>query len=81
MQIDLSGPQGNAYALLALATSAARQLRYSEKRTSEIIRRMRSGSYEAILDTFDDEFPGIYWFVGDPRPHRKHIAPVLTAGR
>lgn len=50
MQVDLSGPQGNAYALLALVTDTAGHLRLGVERTNDIVTRMSSGTYEDMLD-------------------------------
>ena len=51
--IDLTGPDGNAYALLAYANRFAKQLKLpSEKITSE----MMKGDYEHLLQTFDKYF-------------------------
>ena len=51
--IDLDGPDGNAYVLLATARSFARQLGLDEKLISE---EMRAGDYENLLEVFDDYF-------------------------
>ncbi len=51
--IDLDGPSGNAYVLLATASSFARQLGLDEKLISE---EMRSGDYENLLEVFDGYF-------------------------
>ena len=56
IEIDLNGPQGNAYCLLALASDLCRQLRYDELRTERILREMRLTDYEGLLYTFDREF-------------------------
>jgi len=67
MEIDLRGPVGNAYALLAIAAGAARQLGYSQQAADAITARMRAGTYATLLDVMDNEFPGVFRFVGDPR--------------
>jgi hypothetical protein len=51
--IDLTGPQGNAFVLLAYAKQFARQL---GKDASSIITKMKSGDYENLVEVFDDEF-------------------------
>mgnify|MGYP003627706251 CR=1 FL=1 len=56
IEIDLNGPQGNAYCLLGLASDLCRQLRYDELRTERILREMRLTDYEGLLYTFDREF-------------------------
>ena len=51
--IDLTGPDGNAYALMAYAKRFAIQLGYDHKM---IIGKMTSGDYEHLLDVFDSYF-------------------------
>lgn len=78
MEIDLRGPEGNAFTLQAIATSAARQFSFNRQTTDAITKRMRSGTYEALLDVIDDEFPGVFRFIGDPRvAKRSEVANVV----
>ena len=51
--IDLTGPDGNAYALMAYAKRFAKQLGYDHKM---IIGKMTSGDYEHLLKVFDSYF-------------------------
>jgi hypothetical protein len=51
--IDLTGPEGNAYYLLALADKYARQL---NKDSETIQNDMKSGDYKHLLKVFDDNF-------------------------
>ena len=51
--IDLSGPDGNAYSLMAYATKFARQLKLDDK---AIITEMMTGDYENLLQVFDKHF-------------------------
>lgn len=51
--IDLTGPDGNAFALIGRAKSLARQLSKDWKPIQE---RMTSGDYENLVQVFDDEF-------------------------
>jgi hypothetical protein len=51
--IDLTGPDGNAYALMAYAKRFATQLGYDHKM---IIGKMTSGDYEHLLEVFDSYF-------------------------
>lgn len=53
IKIDLTGPDGNAFNLMGIARTLAKQL---DKNADEIIARMRSGDYEHLLKVFDDEF-------------------------
>jgi|TARA_R110002020_G_scaffold187112_3_gene385231 hypothetical protein len=56
IEIDLTGPQGNAYYLLGLAENLCKQLKYDKIRTENIIREMKLTDYEGLLYTFDREF-------------------------
>ena len=51
--IDLTGPNGNAFALMGFASKLAKQLGYDK---SEIIDQMTSGDYENLVQVFDDYF-------------------------
>jgi len=55
--IDLTGPDGNAFALMGLATRLAKQL-YPKGIGFEkkIINEMMSGDYEHLLEVFDKNF-------------------------
>ena len=53
IEIDLTGPDGNAYALMAYAKRFATQLGYDHKM---IIGKMASGDYEHLLEVFDSYF-------------------------
>lgn len=77
MQVDLSGAQGNAYALLALVTNAARHLRLGVERTQAILKRMSAGTYEEMLDVIDDEFPGVFDLLADPRSNPPKLSSEL----
>ena len=56
IEIDLTGPEGNAFYLLGLAQNLCRQLRYDSLKTERIIREMKLTDYEGLLYTFDREF-------------------------
>ena len=51
--IDLTGPDGNAYALMAYAERFARQLGLNSEK---IIEEMMSSDYEILLQVFDSNF-------------------------
>jgi hypothetical protein len=53
--IDLTGPDGNAYALMAYAKRFATQLGWADKGSS-LIEDMMSGDYEHLLEVFDNAF-------------------------
>jgi hypothetical protein len=56
VEIDLQGPQGNAFYLLSTATQYAKQLGYSEKLTRELINEMQSSDYANLIEVFDRHF-------------------------
>lgn len=51
--IDLTGPDGNAFALMAYAKRFAREVNLDG---GEIISNMMSGDYENLLQVFDQNF-------------------------
>jgi len=53
--IDLTGPDGNAFALMAYAKRFATQLGWNDK-GSALIEDMLSGDYEHLLEVFDNAF-------------------------
>ncbi len=53
IEIDLTGPQGNAFFLLGTASKLAKQL---ELNSEEILTEMQSGDYENLIEVFDNYF-------------------------
>jgi hypothetical protein len=53
--IDLTGPDGNAFALMAYAKRFATQLGWEDKGAA-LINDMMSGDYEHLLQVFDNVF-------------------------
>ena len=53
VEIDLSGPDGNANVLLAAAKRFCRDLSIDAE---PILQEMRSGSYEQLVEVFEREF-------------------------
>ena len=56
IEIDLTGPQGNAFFLLGTASKLGRQLGLDKDEIEIILRQMRSGDYENLINTFDRNF-------------------------
>ena len=54
--IDLTGPQGNAFALMGIAQSFAKQLGYSKEQIDAMMTDMQSSDYEHLVQVFDDNF-------------------------
>jgi len=53
IEIDLTGPEGNAFYLLAKAKRLAQQLSLDSHR---ILNDMKSGDYEHLLEVFEKHF-------------------------
>ena len=56
IEIDLTGPQGNAFFLLGTAKNLAKQLGLDG---DEITKEMMSGDYENLLQVFDENFGSV----------------------
>ena len=54
--IDLTGPQGNAFYLLGLASKLCKQLELDEEL---VLYDMKMGDYEHLITTFDDYFGNV----------------------
>jgi alanine-alpha-ketoisovalerate/valine-pyruvate aminotransferase len=59
IEIDLTGPQGNAYFLLGTASKLGRQLGLDTDEIGVILRNMRSSDYENLINVFDRNFGNI----------------------
>jgi hypothetical protein len=53
IEIDLTGPDGNAFMLIGRASNLAKQLGLDSKHICE---EMKSGDYEHLVNTFDKHF-------------------------
>ena len=63
--IDLQGPQGNAFALIAIADDLLRQLNQSH--LFEMMRsEMMSGDYNKLIGIFEKNFGEYVTLVGKP---------------
>ena len=56
IEIDLTGPEGNAFVLLGYAKRFAKQLGMNGVEAEALINDMTSGDYENLLDIFDEKF-------------------------
>ena len=54
--IDLTGPKGNAFYLLGLASKLCKQIGISEHETNSILEEMKSSGYTNLIETFDRHF-------------------------
>lgn len=53
IEIDLTGPDGNAFVLMGMASKFSKQLGLNK---DEIISDMMSGNYEHLLEVFEKHF-------------------------
>lgn len=53
IEIDLTGPDGNAFVLIGKAANLAKQLKLDSK---AIQTEMMNGDYEHLVNTFDKHF-------------------------
>lgn len=53
IRIDLTGPEGNAFVLLGIASKWAKELKLDAEKISK---EMKSGDYENLIKIFDKYF-------------------------
>ena len=53
LEIDLTGPQGNAFFLLGTARQLARQLGYSNQEIETMLDYMQSSDYQNLINVFE----------------------------
>ena len=56
IEIDLTGPQGNAYYILGVAKNLCKQVGIPSK---PLLDEMMSGDYENLIKVFDDKFGSV----------------------
>jgi len=56
IEIDLTGPAGNAFVLLGYVNSLGKQLGWSPEDIAAVKSDMRSGDYEHLVNVFDKHF-------------------------
>ena len=54
--VDLTGPEGNAFWLIALAEKLGRKLEVDPKRRGEINAEMMGGDYDNLLEVLEREY-------------------------
>jgi hypothetical protein len=54
--IDLTGPRGNAFFLMAVAEDCAKEADWSEEETQAMIADMKSDDYEHLVQVLDKNF-------------------------
>ena len=68
IEIDLSGPEGNAFVLMAYADKLGKRI-YGHEKTEAILEEMRLSTYELLILTFDKysgEVVTLYRDGGEP---------------
>ena len=56
IEIDLTGPQGNAFYILGVAQNLCKQVGIDSK---PLLDEMRSGDYENLIEVFDKKFGSV----------------------
>lgn len=59
MKIDISGPQGNALAIMSIAQRIGTELNTPSEKMEEIKRKMTSGNYNNLLKVFYKEYGSV----------------------
>lgn len=62
--IDVSGPQGNAFALLGMARSIAAQLGWTKEAIEALLERMQADDYDELVAVMDEELGEHIKFIG-----------------
>lgn len=64
IEIDLNGPEGNAFVLLGYASKLGKQI-YGVEKTEAILEEMKLSTYELLILTFDKYFGSIVTLYRD----------------
>ena len=56
IEIDLTGPDGNAFVLIGMAKNFGRQLGWDSGKCQDLVNEMMEGDYEHLVQVFDREF-------------------------
>jgi ABC-type amino acid transport substrate-binding protein len=56
IEIDLTGPNGNAFYLLGMARKLGRQLEWNKEKIQATLDEMKSSDYNNLIEIFDREF-------------------------
>ena len=71
MTVDCSGPDGNAFGLLALAENLGRQMGWTDKQLAKCLTEMKSSDYEHLVHTFERAFSFYVTLKFDVHPSSK----------
>lgn len=56
LELNLTGPQGNAFCVMGNAQKLCRELGFTKEKTDSIIEDMKSGDYEHLIDVMEENF-------------------------
>ncbi len=59
IEIDLTGPDGNAYVILGLAKRLCKEFGMTKQYEKDLLDEMMSGDYENLIQTFDKSFGSV----------------------
>ena len=59
IEIDLTGPQGNAFYLMGTAKKLGKQVGMGDAYIKVMLDKMMSSDYENLIKVFDDEFGSV----------------------
>ena len=59
IEIDLTGPQGNAYYILAMAKRLCKEFGMTKTYEKDLLDEMTSSDYENLIQTFDKSFGSV----------------------
>ena len=59
IEIDLTGPDGNAYYILLAVNELCKEFGMTKQYEKDLLDEMMSGDYENLLQTFDKSFGSV----------------------
>ena len=65
VEIDLDGPQGNAYVILGYADKFGEELNFSKEKRVKIYEEMTAGDYDNLIDVFENYFGDLVYLYSD----------------
>ena len=68
--LDCSGPDGNAFQLLKVASDLGKQMGWDQKQITKVLTEMKSSDYEHLILTFDKHFGWHVTLEFDVHPSR-----------
>ena len=72
LTINCSGPDGNAFQLLKVASDLGKQMGWTRKEIDKVLTEMKSSDYEHLILTFDKHFGFHVTLEFDKHPSSKN---------